>query len=237
MRIVNIHQPNYVPALSYFAKMAAADIFVSLDDVEYSKNNWTNRNQLKGPNGPMWLTIPVRYANGSRQQINEIETVSESNWQTKHWRTITANYSRAPFFGTYKDLLNTIYEVKWGKLGQINEALLEQVSGWLDITSHTCIVRSSTLNVEGTSSERLVRLCQAVGGNAYLCGSGGLKYLDVDAFKRAGIEVMVHENVEHEYRQCWGPFVERLSVLDALLNIGGSEVSKLIKRGHGVRTV
>lgn len=230
-RIVNIHQPNYIPALSYFAKMAAADVFVILDDVEYSKNNWTNRNRLKGANGLVWLTVPVRYSNGSRQLISEIEPVNESKWRTKHWRTLTANYSRAPCFSAYEGSLRAIYDSEWAKLAALNEQFLRQIAGWLDITGHTRIVKSSDLKVPGTSTERLVEICKALDADTYLCGAGGLHYMDVGQFEKAGIEVIVHEYADLPYRQCWGPFAERLSVLDAVLNIGGSQAREILQAG------
>jgi len=208
-RIVNIHQPNYIPALSYFAKMAAADVFVILDDVEYSKNNWTNRNRLKGANGLVWLTVPVRYSNGSRQLISEIEPVNESKWRTKHWRTLIANYSRAPCFSAYEGPLRAIYESEWAKLAALNEQFCGRLPDGLTLRATPASSRVPT------SRFRVHRL------------SGWLKYVRrlkrtpisavpevcitwmSDSLRRPASKFLCMSMRTRQYQQCWGSFAER----------------------------
>src|ERR1043166_1099702 len=155
--LVSIHQPHYLPWLRYFEKIARSDVFILLDDVQYEKNGFQNRNKIKTAQGWSYLTVPVRRP--TQRCIRDIELVDDG-WREKHRRAIEMNYRRAPFFAKYWPELEAIYRHEWANLGELNAGMLTVFLHQLEIG--TRVERSSALSVQGQSSERLVDLCRAV---------------------------------------------------------------------------
>ena len=216
---VVIHQPNYVPGLTYFSKIAMADAFVLLDDVGYSKNNWTNRNRVKTAHGPKWLTVPVITAGRLGQPIAETETL-DSGWEEKHWQTLVSNYSPAPFFDRYEQDMRAVYSERRELLATLNEGLIRRIATWLGLD--TPMVRSSDLGASGHGTDLLVSICRALDAGEYLSGPGGRRYMDEELFQQAGVRLRFHEFEDRPYPQLFGDFVGGLSALDALFNMGES---------------
>lgn len=231
--IASIHQPAYIPWLGYFHKIAQSDVHIFLDDVEYSKNNLFNRNKIKTPQGPAWLTIPVKYK--STNMICETMFDESSDWQNKHWKTIKLNYSKSKFFKEYEHFFEKIYSSSWKYLSDFNIEMNKMMSGIFGIK--TKFVKSSDLNVYGESNERLVNLCHIVKADVYLSGKGaidsesnphGKPYLDVEFFKRNNIEIKVQDFPHPIYNQIWGEFIPNLSAIDFLFNEGGEKFNQIV---------
>jgi len=218
---VSIHQPQYLPWSPYFKKIDEADIFIILDSVDFQKNGLQNRNQIKTSQGTHWLTVPVKQHLG--QKICETRIQNSSNWRKKHWQTIQQNYSKAPFFSAYVEELRGIYEHDWTMLGELNVSMLGMFLRWMNI--HTQLVSSTKLAATGSASDLVLNLCIEVGSTHYLSGVGGKNYIDLEAFDKAGIEVVFHDPVLPKvHPQCFpkAGFVGSLSALDLMLNCGES---------------
>lgn len=217
--LVAIHQLHYLPWLRYMEKIARADVFVVLDDVQYEKNGYQNRNRIKHADGWMYLTVPVKERAG--QLLHEVEIAEAGAWGEKHWRALQANYSKARHFKQYGEAFAGIYQRSWTHLNALNWDLLSYLCLALGI--ETPLVRSSQLGVEGKATERLIQICRAVGADRYYSGSHAAQtYLDAAAMEAAGIEIIVQEWTCPAYRQCFPQqaFIPDLSVIDLLLNEG-----------------
>lgn len=214
--IVAVHQPNYLPYLGFFHKMALADRFVLYDTAQFSKNEFHNRNRIKTPRGPMWLSVPVRRLSG--REIREVDIDGSREWASQHWEAIHANLSRAPYFETYTVELRRVYQEPWDRLASLNERLVSELAAWLRVK--TPVVRTSELNIptDLSPSGKLAAITESVGGTAYLSGPGGVEYLDPAAF--AGIDLMLQDFRHPQYPQLWGGFLPNLSSLDMLCNVG-----------------
>lgn len=223
MRTVVIHQPNYLPGCTYFDKLASADVFVSLDTVQYTKNNWINRNRIKTANGLQWITVPVHTKGRSTQSIFETEIDIKKDWQRDHARTLEQNYARAPFFDAYGPALIEALGRPWTRLAEMNEHLLRMLCAWLG--TDVPLVRASNLNVSGSSTDLLLNICEAVGADRYLSGPGGRKYMDVHMFAARGVELVFHDYHHPVYPQLHGPFEENLSAIDLLFNVGEEAIA------------
>lgn len=213
------HQPHYLPWLRYLDKVATADIFVVLDDAQYTKNGWQNRTRIKGPVGPLLLTVPVRAHLGAR--ICEV-LPADGAWPRRHLAALDACYGRAlaPWRAWLADVL---VEHARAPLAKLNEALLRLLVDAFGI--ETTVVRSSELGVSGRGSERLAAIGRALGADAYLTGAHALEaYLDPSAFADAGIELEVQRWGCPAYEQRFGGagFVSDLSAVDLLVNEPGS---------------
>ncbi|NTV29132.1 MAG: WbqC family protein [Candidatus Omnitrophica bacterium] len=228
-----IHQPQYLPWLGYFEKMARADVFVLLDNVQFKKNEWQNRNRIRTSQGWQWLTVPVRHGLG--QRISEVRLNAAVDWRAQHRKAVELNYRKAPFFGQYWPRLSALYDLEWDSLGELNIAVVRLLAELLGVS--TRLVTSSELPVTSGKTQRLVDICRALDCDAYLAGAGCEKYMDFGLFSSSGIQLEVQAYRHPVYPQQWGRagegFVPYLSVLDLLLNCGPESLTVL--RGAGAR--
>ena len=216
MTIISIRQPGYFPYLGFFKKIQFCDIFVYLDDVQYERGDWDNRNKIKTSDGSMRLTVPVY--NKSGQKLNEVQISYDTNWNIKHIKAIELNYQKTPYFSNYWDPIKKILEKKWSKLIDLNLALIEFINQELNIT--TKIIRSSNLKIDSVSSKRLVDICKKLDSTTYLSGEMGVDYLVEEIFQKENIKV-IYEKFEHPtYSQIHGSFIPNLSIIDLLFNEG-----------------
>jgi hypothetical protein len=218
-------QPGYLPWLGYFDQMRRSDVFVLYDDVQYDKHGWRNRNRIKTPSGPLWLTVPARHSGLDRPSINEIEIDGHTPWARKHVASLRQYYSRAPFMAQYMPELEAVLGRPWRRLVDLNEAVMALLAGWLGIT--TPVVRSSLLGIGGDKSARLLGICRHVGATRYLSGDAAREYLDESAFRAAGIAVEWQQYSHPVYAQQHGPFISHLSVIDLILNCGPQSAAVL----------
>ncbi len=226
MKKIAILQSNYIPWKGYFDIINQVDEFIFYDDVQYTKNDWRNRNKIKSASGPIWLTIPVRQETLS-QKISETK-ISQDNWAEKHWKSISLNYSKAPFYSIYKDTLEKFFsEIKTPFLSEINRSAIELINSYLGI--NTILTSSVDYKLIEGKNERLIDLILQAGGTHYLSGPSAKDYIREDLFKEAGIEVSWMDYSGYpEYSQLFPPFVHAVSVLDLILN-QGPEAKKFMK--------
>lgn len=218
MKVVGIHQPQYLPYLGFFHKIFHSDVFVILDSVQFQKHGLQNRNRIKTGQGWQWLTVPVLHRFG--QRIHEVSINPKVRWGRKHWHALTTNYSRAPYLCTYGPELKDLLERDWTSLCQLNVALIRWVMRVLDVK--TPLIYSSELDVDGTRAELLINICKAVGADSYLSGPGGRRYMDLAAFEAAGLTVLWQDFTPPVYDQMFPAvgFVPNLSIVDTLFCCG-----------------
>lgn len=216
-RTVVVLQPGYLPWLGFFDQLREADVFVYYDDVQYDKHGWRNRNRVKGPDGPVWLTVPVRTRGLERPRIHEVE-IDGARWARQHVGTLRHCYARAAHARPYLSELEELLMRPWKLLVELDLAVVELVCRWLGLERE--IVRSSALGVTGERTERLVALCRRFEAQRYFSGAAAREYLDVDAFACQGIAVEFQDYAHPVYDQLHGSFVPYLSVMDLVLNVG-----------------
>ncbi len=215
--IVAIHQPQYMAWTGYFDKMDKADVFVFLDTVQFKKNEYQNRNLIKGPGGARWLTVPVIHSFG--QTIREVRINDGVDWRKKHLMGVTSCYGRAPFFGDYIGYVEQLIGGPGAGLSDLNIACITLIARLLGI--ETRLVTASDLGeVPGERDRRLLEIVRRLGGDTYLSGEGGKGYIDADVFREANIELLFQKFTSPEYPQLFGDFVPNLSTIDLLFNVG-----------------
>ncbi|XWZ83965.1 WbqC family protein [Paraburkholderia sp. A3RO-2L] len=216
---VAILQSNYVPWKGYFDLIRAVDEFIVYDEVQYTKNDWRNRNRIKTQAGAQWLTIPVRLER-LEQKISETR-VADSRWVARHWKAISNSYARARYFAQYAPMIEAWYREAgaFELLSDINVLFIHAVCSMLGIT--TKITSSRDYVLEGNRVERLVSICRQAGADVYLSGPAARDYLDEACFAEAGMRVewMCYDGYP-EYLQLFPPFEHGVSILDLLLNVG-----------------
>ena len=222
--VIGIHQPNYFPWLGYFAKIAQSDIFIFLDDVQFSKHGFSNRNRIKTVQGVQWLTVPVR----ARLGATILQTAPAGDrWREVHLKTLRGAYGRSPHFGA---VFPWVEEMLAGRqdasLAALNIRLVTGLCRRLSLQA--TLQRSSDLPVAGTGDDRLIELVKAVRGAVYLSGRGAASYQEPEKFRQAGLGFRYGSFQGPVYDQPWGDFVEHLSVLDALFSAGWERTRELL---------
>ncbi len=228
--IASIHQPHFFPWLGYFDKIDASDVFVILDNCRYKKQEYQNRNKIKTPKGPLWVTVPVLIKGHSDRNINEIRIDNAEDWRKRHLNLLRANYREAPFFKDYFPEFERFYMMKkWEILSDLNIEMLKWFMNLLGLT--TPLKTASEMGEAGVRTERNVNLCIAARGDVYLSGIGAKSYLEEEQFARAGLELRFQEYMHPEYPQLHGAFTPYLSVTDLIFNTGGRSL-EIIRRGR-----
>lgn len=220
---VTIHQPNYAPWCGFFAKISICDVFVVLDDVQMSKNSYTNRSQILVNDVRKWLTVPVSFSLGD--PILSVK-IADPKWVSKHCGLLESNYHSAPCFSEIMPMLATYYSSKeWTNIAGFNSGLIRLVLSYLNIKKE--IVLSSELAHTGAGDERLISILKLLGATTYISGKGGQKYQDPKKFDAAGVSVEVCEYSPVKYKQYNENFEGGLSILDALFHMGKRTIELL----------
>ena len=228
--ICAIHQPQTYPWLGYFAKIMQADVFIFLDNVQFKKNEWQNRNKIRTPDGWQWLTVPVIHHFG--QNIMDVKINDTIDWRKKHLQSLRTYYSKAPFFSQYFDEITVLYQTDWKNLADFNIAGIQLIMSLTGI--NTPILIASEMDVfknkpQVSADERLIIATKAVEADVYLSGAGGHNYLDMELFPQNDIG-LIFQSFEHPiYRQMTAEFLPFMSVLDLLFNEGPQTLSVIIR--------
>lgn len=229
-RLVAIHQPNFLPWLGYFDKLARADVFVILDSVQFprtSRGTWMNRVKLLVSGSPSWVTVPVVRAKTGVQQVREVEIDPTQRWREKLLRTIEVNYRRAACFDESFPLVQEVLAEPARNLADFNEAGVRRLAEALGLDTRR-LVRSSALPPQSSGTDLLIDLTLAAGGTTYLSGGGADGYQQDDRFAERGVELLYQDFVQPTYPQIVAEPVRGLSVVDALLSCGTTGVRRLL---------
>lgn len=214
--IVAVHQPHYLPYPGYLAKVALADHFVFLEGVQYVRREWQNRNRVKGPQGAVWLTVPVSGEYGAA--IDKTGINDDEPWREKHIETLRRFYAKAEFLSEldrFAEVLNRPYD-------SLADLTMATTTFFLDRFA-IATPRSRMADYDSlpeTPDERIIALTKAVDGDVYLAGEGGRNYMQTGSYSEAGIEVRFSPAPTVEYPQLHGDFIANLGTIDLLLNHG-----------------
>jgi hypothetical protein len=225
--ILFVHQPEYIPWLGFFDKLARCDTFVIYDDAQFQHGGFHNRNKIRTANGWEWLTVPIMH--GHPQNIKDVK-IAGSQWKKKHLSAIMHNYEKTPYFEEYFPLIEDAVNFNHELLIGLNIHLIKILAEILNIKVN--MVRSSEFPYCGKEkNEKLVSMCKFIGADTYLSGSGGKGYINEDMFSEAKIKVQWH-NYEHPcYDQKVGGFQPNMSIIDLLFNVGPRAKETILQGG------
>jgi hypothetical protein len=228
--IVSINQPAYLPWLGYFERIAASDLHIVLDHVQFEKNSFTNRHRIRTAEGSCWLTVPVQtHGRFGELAIHELAIDNTRRWRDKHWRTIEQNYGRTPYFAEHAAFFESIYRREWTRLADLCRALTDYLLTVLDIRTPLCY--SSDMDISTRKDELVLDLCRSVGATRYISGALGRQYLRLELFREAGIEVVFQDYHHPAYPQGRSSrFEPSMAAIDLLFNCGPESLSILSNR-------
>lgn len=237
MKKIAILQSNYIPWKGYFDIINMVDEFILYDDVQYTRRDWRNRNQIKTSTGLIWLSIPVHVKGRYDQKIKDT-FVNDPSWSDIHWKAISLNYSKAPYFKDIAPILKELYDQAKtiSKLSEINYLFIKKITELLEI--NTKITWSMDYSIISGRSERILDLCIQAGANEYLSGPAAKGYLNESIFRDAGISVSWMEYGGYpEYPQLYGPaFYHNVSIIDLLFNKGIADSKEYMQSFNSARS-
>lgn len=220
---VAILQSNYIPWKGYFDIIASVDEFIIYDEMQYTKNDWRNRNKIKTPKGTQWLSIPVKTRGHISNAVRIMDAeIVEGKWAKSHWNSIVQNYRKARFFSVFAENFEKLYSECSSEplLCRVNYKFLYAICEILGID--TKITFSTDYRLIEGKTERLVDLVKKAGGTEYISGPAAKDYIDEKLFVDAGIKLTWMDYSGYiEYPQLFPPFEHGVSVLDLIFNCGG----------------
>lgn len=228
--VVSINQPAYLPWLGYFERIAQSDIHVILDHVQFEKNSFVNRNKVPGPNGPVWLTVPVSTKGKFGDlAINKLQISNGQPWAKKQWRTIKMIYQKSPFFADHAEFFEDTYQREWKSLSDLCYHFTNYLLEHFDIK--TKLWHSSDIGVSSINSDMVLDLCKALSATKYISGAQGRDYLESEKFSAAGIEIEFQDYQHPGYKQVGVPqFIPLMSSIDLLFNHGPNSSAILLNQ-------
>ena len=224
--IIAIQQPEHIPWLGFFDKMTKCDKFVLLDNVQFKKRYFENRNKIRTRDDYKWVTVSVVSKARYTQVINEVEVDNYTRWKRKYWLSIVHAYSKAPYFKRYSEKFEDILKQEWIKLVDLNVALLKVIRNILGITTEM-IMASCIVSENKKGSDLILSICEELKASKYISGPDGINYLSVEEFKNSGIHIEYHRYQHPEYKQMYTPFLSHMSVVDLIFNHGEQSLNIL----------
>ena len=236
---LGVLQSSYIPWLGFFDQIHQCDLFLIYEDVQFTTKDWRNRNRIKTPQGPLWLTVPVTHGSILEQKIRDVHISQDPIWQKKHWKALQKNYGTSIYFDRYASFFEQTYASPWSKLTDLNRHILDYLLWELGI--HTPIIYSSDTDLEDrfqqetdqrkqNPTERILFLCQRIGADTFLEGSAGRRFIHQETLLEAGIDIQFHDYIHPEYTQNFSGFIPYLSIVDLLFNHGDNSLSILTNK-------
>ena len=218
--IVSIMQPTFMPWIGYFHIIMKSDLVIFLDDIQFEKRGWQQRNRFIISNKKSFLTVPVISKNKFDQKINEVLIDNKQSWQEKHLKTFKHNYSKHLFFNEIYELISYTYSKNFEKLLELNIFLIYSIKKYLSLNAK--IEFSSKFKISSKKEKKILDLLKATKAKKYLSTIGSKEYLGEGNFLKK-------ENIELEYinyeckpytQKNSQEFLDYLSIIDPLFNLG-----------------
>ncbi len=230
-----ILQPSYIPWRGYFHQIFKSDIFIFYDDVQYDKEGWRNRNQIKTAQGLKWLTIPV-YTKGvvkERIPINKIEICWDKPWNEHHWKGIQFAYRKAPFFDHYENIFKEIYREKPKFLADFTIRTTIKIAQEIGMKNVKFLRSSNIKGITGEKTDRLIELIKHVGADHYISGPSARNYIEAEKFENARIKLEYMTYEYPQYKQLYPPYEPKVSIVDLMLMTGPKSLSFITGEKYG----
>ncbi|MFJ7950813.1 WbqC family protein [Lysinibacillus sp. NPDC096418] len=222
-----IMQPTYLPWLGYFKMMNQVDTFVFLDDIQFAKRSWQQRNKIALHNQEKILTIPCITKGLRHQKINEVYMDLSTNWKSQHHKTIEQAYRNYPYFSELEYILE-FYNEPTNKLSEFTIALIKETAKNANITPE--FILSSELKANGSKSAYLLNICNELGATEYVSAAGSKQYIEDEAlFAQSDIFVTYEQSEPFIYKQFnEKPTIPYLSFIDYIANQGFLKMEEIL---------
>jgi hypothetical protein len=218
MKKIVISQPMFFPWIGMLEQIRLADVFIYYDDVQFSKGSFTNRVQIKAPQGIKWLTVPINVKLG--ENINQIQISSQDSWKVSHISLLNQAYARTSLSSEMHDMVNKVYQASFDNISDLAIASMEALYKYFSLGTGTHFAKSSELNIKGKGSQRVLDIVKFFDGDVYITGHGAKHYLDHHLFEDNKVRVEYMNYKKKTYSQLYDGFTPFVSALDLVANLG-----------------
>jgi hypothetical protein len=219
MKRIVISQPMFFPWVGLFEELRLADVYVHYDDVQFSKGSFTNRVQVKTPQGSKWLTVPLKNLTLG-QLIKDVTLQDAQDWRQSHLSLLSQAYSGAPYLTDMLALISRVYERPITNLSELVIGSMEEICNYFDLDANRTFLKSSQLGISGKGSQRVLDIVKHLGGDVYVTGHGARNYLEHELFEHHGVSVQYMRYERAPYPQLHGAFDPHVTILDLIANTG-----------------
>ena len=235
-KTIAIMQPTFIPWVGYFSMIDQVDEFILLDDVQFDRRSWQQRNRIKGHNGEIMLSVPVAKKGLRDQMIMDVElTENSAHVFEKMLKTIDSCYAKTTCFAQYRDEFCALFQGKPQPLADLNIAIINWACEALGLS--TPLIRSSTLHSSGKKDHKLLAICRARGATEYVSPVGAKAYLEQSTlFDEQGVELTFFNYDHPAYKQQFGAFLPYMGVIDLLFNEGPNAL-EIIRSGQAAPVI
>lgn len=225
---ISMHQPDYLPWLGYFNKIAVSESFIFFDTADFSKWGFHERNKIKTATGWIYLTVPVP-KQSHFVPLKDTLLSSDQAWARKHWRSMVSAYNRAPYFKDHGPFFENLYATidTFQTLADLNIAIITYMSEAFGLSAKLSRASEYRYDPSLKSTEAVLAVIKQAGATAFLAGPSGKKYLNQPRFKEEGIELLFQDYHAPDYSQLHPPFIPGLSAVDLLFNEGPKSIKYL----------
>ena len=223
MKKISIQQPEHMPWLGFLDKVRQVDEVILLDNVQFKKGYFDNRNRIKDASGSIWITIPVKTNKCLNININDVEIDNSQKWGLKCFKQLQCCYGKSKYWNEYSCFFKELYSKKWNKLVDLNITIIKYILDEFGLNKK--IILASDMDVKGTSTELLLNICEKRNANVYLSGAFGKEYLEISKFDEKNIKVDFQEFKHPIYEQQFGSFISNMSAVDLLFNYGKDSIN------------
>jgi hypothetical protein len=221
-------QPTYFPWAGYFKMINDVNLFIFLDDAQYSKGSWHSRNKILNKSKEIWLTISLK-KHKLNTNLNEISIFNLDSWKRTHINLLKSIYLKHPYYLSIKEISDFLISIKTEILSEVNIMIIKFICEKLFIKTKT--VKSSNFNIDEKRTKKIITLLNNFKVNEYLSPAGSKNYLEEDNFNiKTSIKLKFTNYQFNKYSQFYNnsTFVEKLSIIDIIANLGWDNTKKYI---------
>jgi len=220
------HQPNYLPYPGLIGKIMISDKFIYVTKVQFDKKSWQNRNKIKTNNGDMWLTVPTLTKGKFEQKICDVKINNDLNWKRKHLNSLKINYKDAKYFNTYISFFEELYLKDWEYLCDLDIVIMNFVLDELNVKTE--ILYDNNYEFFGNKTNFLINMCKKTNCTTYISNKGSEDYVNIECFTENKLNHIFVNYIGEEYEQCFGNFINNLSIVDMLFNCGPNKTRNIL---------
>ena len=225
MYSIVIHQPEYLPWMNLFLKISKCEKFIFLDNVQYSRRSFQNRNIISKNEKLYYLTVPLKYSERNTL-IKDIQIDYSQNWIEDHISKIKNCYSNTTYYDEVSNLIYEEYKKKYRYLNDLNKSLIKKFSKKMNLKCE--FISANSLDVFGKKSDLILNICKHLKASEYITGMGSKNYLEEEKFLKEKIKILYQKPKDNEYHQLNSKkFIQNLSIIDFLFNMGFKKFFKL----------
>ncbi len=217
--IISFSQPVFIPWGGFFARLLSADGMVLLDNTVLARGfTFVNRNRLKGPEGEIWITVPLKRKGRGAQKIKDLEIYEKERWKKKFLATLQHYYGHSLYFKPLFEKIRHAVDKRGPRFLDLALELLDILRSSLGIDTE--IILQSDLKIVGKGTPLLVSIVSELRAEEVILPYGSAKALECRLFEGGGIKVRFLRYAPPQSPQFWGDFLPNLSALDLLLCCG-----------------